>query len=162
MNIVSVKNVSGQQDYILKEGDKTVLRLRYKNDLHTARIETENERRVLMIEDEGLLRTKLVLKNEYGVRIGSLMYDNFSTAQGTIEIEHTKFRFFIDHNSNPTLHIYKGSRRNEIYNCELSFDDHDPKVVKSQPPAFTMALSWYLFLKGLIKGKPALNEAAIL
>ena len=37
MNIVSVKNISGQQDYILKEDDKTVLKLRYKKDLHTAR-----------------------------------------------------------------------------------------------------------------------------
>ena len=72
MNTVSVKNLSGQQDYILKEDDKTVLKLRYKNDLRTARVETDTERRVLMIEDEGLLRTKLVLKNEYGVRIGSL------------------------------------------------------------------------------------------
>jgi hypothetical protein len=161
MNIVSVKNVSGQQDYILKEDDKTVLKLRYKDDLHTARLETEHERRVLTIVDEGLLRMKLVLKNEYGVRIGSLIHDNFSTSQGSIEIENTKFRFFIEHNPKPTLHIYKGSRRNEIYNCELSFDDHGFNA-KSQPPAFTMALSWYLFLKGLIKGKPAFNEAAIL
>jgi hypothetical protein len=33
MNIVSVKTTSGQQDYLLKEDDKTVLKLRYKKDL---------------------------------------------------------------------------------------------------------------------------------
>jgi len=162
MNIVSVKNISGQQDYILKEDDKTVLKLRYKKELHTARIETETERRVLIIDDEGLLRTKLILKNEYGVRIGSLSYDNFSDTHGSVEIENTKFRFLIQHTPKTELHIYKGSRRNEIYNCQLSFDDINDKEINPRPPAFTIALSWYLFLKGLIKGKPAFNEAIIL
>lgn len=162
MNIVSVKNNPGQQDYILKEGDKTVLKLRYKQDLHTARIETETERRVLIIDDEGLLKSKLVLKNEYGVRIGSLSYDNFSDTHGTVEIEDTKFRFHVLNNVVSELHIYKGPRRNEIYNCQLTYDDTGTKGIKFHPPAFTIALSWYLFLKGLIKGKPAFNEAIIL
>ena len=160
MNIVSVRKISGQQDYILKEDDKTVLKLRYKSDLRTARVETETERRVLMIEDEGLLRTKLVLKNEYGVRIGSLSYDNFSDNQGSIEIEGTKFRFFIQHNPKVELHIYKGSRHNKIYNCLI--DDMDDNKKQRQSPAFAIALSWYLFLKGLINVKPAFNEAIIL
>lgn len=160
MNIVSVKDISGQQDYILKEDDKTVLKLRYKNDLRTARVETETERRVLMIEDEGLLRTKLVLKNEYGVRIGSLSYDNFSDTQGSIEIEGTKFRFLIQHNPKPELHIYKGSRHNKIYNCLI--DDMNDNKKQRQSPAFAIALSWYLFLKGLINVRPAFNEAIIL
>ena len=163
MNIVSVNNNSGHQDFILKEDDKTVLKLRYKKELHTARIETETERRVLIIDDEGLLKSKLVLKNEYGVRIGSLSYDNFSDTHGSVEIENTKFRFLIEHTADaPALHIYKGSRRNEIYNCQLSFDDANIKQTRYQPPAFTIALSWYLFLKGLVKGKPAFNEAIIL
>ena len=161
MNIVSVKNISGQQDYILKEDDKTVLKLRYKKDLHTARIETETERRVLIIDDEGLLRRRLILKNEYGVRIGSLSYDNFSDTHGSVEIESTKFRFLIKNNTKPELHIYKGSRRNDIYNCQLFFDDTNDKEINRQPSAFTIALSWYLFLKGLIKGKPAFREAII-
>jgi hypothetical protein len=162
MNIVSIKSNSGQLDYILKEDDKTVLKLRYKQELHTARVETETERRVLIIEDEGLVKSKLILKNEYGVRIGSLSYDNFSDTHGSVEIESTKFRFLIQHGPSPELHIYKGSRRNEIYNCQLSFDDSNIKQTRYQPPAFTIALSWYLFLKRLVKGKPAFNEVIIL
>ena len=79
MNIVSVKNNPGQHDYDLQEHDKTVLKLRYKDDLHTARVETGHERRVLIIEDEGLLKARFVLKNEYGVRIGSLILSISST-----------------------------------------------------------------------------------
>jgi len=161
MNTVSVKQIAGQQDYLLKEDNNTVLKLRYKQDMHIARVETEKERRVLIIEDEGLLRTKLILKNEYGIRIGSMTYDNFSHTNGSVEIESTRYRFFIVNGSVPELHIYKGSRRNLIYSCQLSFDDNS-KEIKSQPASFIIAVSWYLFLKGTITAKPLFNDAIIL
>src|SRR5258705_6194190 len=162
MNIVSVKNVSGQQDYLLKEDNKTVLKLRYKKDLHSARIETESERRVLIIDDEGLLRTRLILKNEYGIRIGSLVYDNFSDVHGSVEIENTRYRFFVQNGSE--LQIYKGSRRNLIYSCQLSFDDDSSKEPRSQLSSLIISVSWYLFLKDIGKGKQksVFNEAIIL
>lgn len=161
MNIVSVKSNSGQQDYLLKEDDKTVLKLRYKDDMHIARVETDKERRVLIIEDEGLLRTLLVLKNEYGVRIGSLNYDNFSSTHGTVDIENTKYRFDIREGSSPELHIYKGSRRNLIYSCALSFEDKF-KGMKQAFSSLIISVSWYLFLKGATKQTQAFNEAIIL
>ena len=162
MNIVSVKNNPGQHDYDLQEQNKTVLKLRYKDDMHTARVETDNERRVLIIEDEGLLKSRFVLKNEYGVRIGSLNYDNFSDTHGTVEIENSKYRFSIKQNDHPELYIYKGSRRNLIYSCRLVHDEHNKKETRSQSAAFTIALTWYLFLKGVVQGQHAFHEAIIL
>ena len=161
MNIVSVKHSPGQQDYLLKEGANTVLKLRYKKDLHTARVETETERRLLIINDEGLLKTRFVLKNEYGVPIGSLTYDNFSDTHGSVEIENLKYRFVITHVSATELKIYKGSRRNLIYTCQVSFDDNSTGV-KLQPSSFIIAVSWYLFLKGTITASPVFNDAIIL
>ncbi len=161
MNIVSIKSIPGQQDYVLKEDNKTVLKLRYKNDRHVARLETENERRVLMMEDEGLLRTKLVLKNEYGVRIGSLNFDNFSGNHGSVDIENTKYRFSVQQGESPELNIYKGSRRNPIYSCQLAFDNFS-KEAKALSSSLIMAVSWYLFLRKTVTAIPAFNEAIIL
>ena len=162
MNIVSVKQIPGQQDYLLKEDDKTVLKLRYKNDLHTARVETEKERRVLTIDDEGLLKTKSVLKNEYGIRIGSLNYDNFSDTQGSVDIENIKYRFTVKNSEIPELNIYKGSRRNLVYNCQLVFDDISSKIKGSQTASLIIAVSWYLFLNDAAITKPVFNGAIIL
>ena len=162
MNIVSVKQLPGQQDYLLKEDDKTVLKLCYKKDLHTARVETEKERRVLIIDDEGLLKTKSVLKNEYGVRIGSLNYDNFSDSQGSVDIENIKYRFNVKNGEAPELNIYKGSRRNLVYNCQLVSDDISSRIKGSQTASLIIAVSWYLFLKEAVNLVPAFNEAIIL
>jgi hypothetical protein len=162
MNIVSVKQLPGQQDYLLKEDDKTVLKLRYKKDLHTARVETEKERRVLIIDDEGLLKTKSVLKNEYGIRIGSLNYDNFSDTNGLVDIENIKYRFIVKNGEVPELNIYKGSPRNLVYNCQLVFDDISSRIKGSQTASLIIAVSWYLFLKEAVKLAPSFNEAIIL
>ena len=162
MNIVSVKQLPGQQDYLLKEDDKTVLKLCYKNDLHTARVETEKERRVLIIDDEGLLKTKTVLKNEYGIRIGSLNYDNFSDTQGSVDIENIKYRFIVKKGETPELNIYKGSPRNLIYNCKVAFDDIKSRIKGSQTASLIIAVSWYLFLKEEVRIVPTFNEAIIL
>ncbi len=159
MNIVSLKNNPGRQDYLLTEDDKTVLKLCYKNDAHIARVETEKERRVLIIEDEGLLRTLLILKNEYGVRIGSLSYDNFSVTQGVVEIENIKYRFRIHQFATPELHIYKGSYKNLIYSCQLLVENNKSKNALA---SLIIAVSWYLFLKGKVKTDHAFHEAIIL
>lgn len=160
MNIVSLKRSPGQQDYILKEESKAVLKFRYKNDLHIARLETENEKRVLKIYDEGLLKTKLVLKNEYGVRIGSLFYDNFSDTRGSVDIENTRFRFDVQQGEKPQLDIYKGSRRNHVYSCQLAFDNNS-KETRQQSSSLIIAVSWYLFLKNAM-AVPVLSDAIIL
>ena len=162
MNIVSVKQLPGQQDYLLKEDDKTVLKLCYKKDLHTARVETEKERRVLIIDDEGLLKTKSVLKNEYGVRIGSLNYDNFSDSQGAVDIENIKYRFNVKNGETPELNIYKGSRRNLVYNCKLVCEDIDSRIKGSQTASLIIAVSWYLFLQESAHQQHVFNEVIIL
>ena len=160
MNIIAIKRIPGLDSYHLKENDNTVLEIRYKPDMHTARVVTHEERRVLIIENEGLLRIKMVIKNEYGIQIGLLTYDNFSDTHGSVEIENARFRFSIQHSPVPELHIYKG-RRDLIYSCQLSFDDNNIKEAKSQSASFLIAVSRYLILKGAGKRKPAFNEANI-
>ncbi|HET6722947.1 MAG TPA: hypothetical protein VFH07_09370 [Chitinophagaceae bacterium] len=161
MNIIAIKRIPGLDSYELKENDDTVLEIRYKPDMHTARVVTHAERRVLIIENEGLLRIKMAIKNEYGIRIGSLSYDNFSDTHGSVEIEKTRYRFRIQHTPAPELHIYKG-RRDLIYSCQLSFDDNHLKEAKSQSASFIIAVSWYLFLKEGVKTTPAFTTTAIL
>jgi len=116
----------------------------------------------LIIDDEGLLKTKSVLKNEYGIRIGSLNYDNFSDTQGSVDIENIKYRFTVKNSEIPELNIYKGSRRNLVYNCQLVFDDTSSKIKGTQTASLIIAVSWYLFLNDAAITKPVFNGAIIL
>ena len=162
MNSINYKKISGHDNYQLKENNDIVLEINYKPETHIARVETNNERRALIIENEGLLRIKMVVKNEYGVRIGSLTYDNFSDTHGSVEIEDARFRFVIQQEPKPELHIYKGSRRNLIYNCDLFFDDDHSKEIRSLSAASIIAVSWYLFSKAVVTEKAVFSGVNIL
>ena len=143
MNRVIMQSSADFKDFHFKEDEKTILKLRYNPHLNTGRIESENEKRVFILEDEGLLKTKLILKNEYGVRLGQLVFDKWSNNQGTVEIENTIFRFVIRNTGPAELMIYKNSGRNLIYSCLLS-NEFQGTTAKNHTASYILALSWYL------------------
>ena len=100
----------------------------------------------------------MVLKNEYGVRIGSLNYDNFSDTHGSIDIEKIKYRFHFRQVTAHELHVYKGSRKDLIYSCQLSIENN---ISKTALASLIIAISWYLFLKEVSKDHHAFNEVII-
>jgi hypothetical protein len=65
-----------------------------KNYLHslitplpgTLRISADDEKESFLIGREGFLRRRTVLRNEYGIRIGQLTYDNNQDNQGMIDV----------------------------------------------------------------------------
>jgi len=156
MNVVINKSSIGNEEYILQENDKTILKVRYRKDLHTARVETVNEQRILIIENEGLLRIRLAIKNEYGVVIGQMTFDNWSDSHGVVQIENIRYRFTVNSKSSPELFIYKDTRRNLIYQCNLSFGPGNQSQLKEQAFAFIISIAWYLHLKAIEEKKPEL------
>jgi len=166
MNSVTRRSSDAYENFLFKEDDNTVLKLRFNPYLNTARIETENEKRVFIIEDEGLLKTKLVLKNEYGVRMGQMVFDNWDEQHGTVVIENSRFRFAIRKAPTAELQIYTYSGKNLIYNCNLSFEPpdsysgtgqaHQP-VLKNYPSSYILALSWYILQHSVKQKEPELS-----
>src|SRR5437868_683852 len=62
--------------YHLFKDDKAILTLVIDSFSRTARVECNNEKRVFQIRKEGFLRNKMVIRNEYGIRIGELGQEN--------------------------------------------------------------------------------------
>jgi len=156
MNIIALKRIPGQENFQLKENNNTVVEIRYKPEMHTARVETREEKRVLIFEEESFLKIRLVIKNEYGIRIGSLAWDNFSDTHGAVEIENLKLRFAIQNKSEPELMIYKG--REIIYSCQLALLGNNIKELRSQVSSSIIAVSWYLYHK-IAAQQPAVSIA---
>ena len=151
MNLVVVKRLPGQDIYKLMENENTVLSVRYKPELHTARVESEKGQRILIIDNEGLLRNKKAIKNEYGVKIGSLHFDNFSDHSGVIEFDNSKYKFDIVKQPVSELHIYNHSKSKLIYKCNIAIDKSNDELSNDQNSSFLIAVSWYLFVSSKSK-----------
>ena len=135
------KSTLTQEIYELWSKEKKLLTLEFHSATNSARIEYADEKRVFLIRKEGFLRSKIVLCNEYGIRLGYLVQDN---KESYIELNNERFFFDINKTPLPRLIIYKESKDHPFVICELDVKDHTlPANLYS---SLLLALCWYMFL----------------
>src|SRR4030095_13978321 len=74
MKWTSVSTKSRQEIYELWDAEEKLLTLIFHPDSGSVRITADNEKRVFLVGREGLLRSRTVLGNEYGIRMAQLHY----------------------------------------------------------------------------------------
>lgn len=125
----------GYSVYTLWNNGRKIVTLFFNPSSGAARIEYANEKRVFLIRKEGFLKTKTVLCNEYGIRIGR----TGSEKNGDfIALDNERFFYAHENNKEQAVTIYKKSKDQPLAVCELS----------DQSPArnsLLMTLCWYLF-----------------
>ena len=137
MKWLLIARKSGQEIYELRNAEEKLLSVTIQQRSGSLRITTNDEKRVFLVRKQGFLRSRTVLQNEYGIRIGQLSYDNTFTT-GIIEFDNEKFNYSLQNGLLRELTI----KRNEeiIANCEL------PAVSDNNfhNDLLVLALGWYL------------------
>lgn len=121
-------NKSGQEVYELWNTKEKLLTLTCQHSSGTLRITADDEKRVFLIGREGFLRSRTVLRNEYGIRIGQLNYENSQDNTGTIAFNNEKFNYAIRNHSHLQLVITKNDET--IATCELPVSSKRNSMVK--------------------------------
>lgn len=146
MNWETVTSGIGQKVYALRNNGRKLLTLAFNSSSNFAKIEYEGEKRAFILRYEGIFRNKMVMRNEYGVRLGQVsaeLKDNF------IALNDEKLFYTITDDKEPKLIIYKESPENPLAVCELKLEN-DKSILPSVKSLATqhsllLALCWYLF-----------------
>ena len=141
-----------QEIYELWNENERLLTLDFHPFTSSARIEHAGEKRVFMIRKEGFLRNKTVLRNEYGIRIGSLNHEKLNVTQGQIELNDEKFSYVIKPDPLPELTIYRDNIDNPFVVCGLNStaESHYAGQAMSFSQYFLlMSLCWYMILPAI-------------
>ena len=144
-------STSNNEVYHLYKDDKKILSLTFNPFSNSARVECEKQKRVFLIRKEGFLRNKIVLRNEYGIKIGELGQEN---KENFIDVNDERFFYTIQNNPLAELVLYKESKQRPFVTCSLSTKEGDPAVKFTKDktlsdtthPGLLMALCWYMFL----------------
>jgi hypothetical protein len=141
MKWTSVSKKSRQEIYELWDTEEKLLTLIYHPDSGSLRITADNEKRVFLVGREGLLRSRTVLRNEYGIWMSQLNYENAYDSIGTIDFDNEKLTYSIQKHFSSDLTIYRNGE--SLITCELPpaqkesyLQDHDFLI---------LTLCWYLF-----------------
>jgi hypothetical protein len=123
-----------QEIYELWNSNEKLLTIYSHPDKGTLRTVTDDAKRVFLIGKEGFLRSRMVLRNEYGIRMGQLIYDGIQENQGSLMVYDEEFHYQIGSGAPIEASIYKNSEI--IATCEL------PAVAKDHD-LLILALCWY-------------------
>ena len=115
----TVTSTIGNSVYTLWNNGKKLVTLAFNPMSSAARIESGDEKRVFLIRKEGFLKNKTIMRNEYGVRIGSAGSENNASF---IELNDERFFYELDKDGEPSVKIYKDSRENPTA-CDGFFRD---------------------------------------
>ena len=95
--------------YELWNSKEKLLTLAYHPASGTLRLSADDEKRVFLIGREGFLRRRTVLRNEYGIRIGQLTYDNNQDNQRLIDVYGENFTYVLQGDPNPKGIVYRNT-----------------------------------------------------
>jgi hypothetical protein len=146
MNWETVTSGIGHKVYALWNNGRKLLTLAF-HSTNYARIEYAGEKRAFMIRYEGFLKNKLVMRNEYGIRIGQVSAEN---NENFIALNDERLSYTITDEKEPRVIIYKESKEKPLAVCALNLGN-DKSILPSISPSATyqsllLALCWYLFL----------------
>jgi hypothetical protein len=147
----TITSTSNNEVYHLYKDDKNILTLSLNPFSNSAKVECEKQKRVFHFRKEGFLRNKMILRNEYGIKIGELGNENKGNF---IDINDERFYYSIQNDPTAELVLYKESKDQPFVTCSLGAKDGDPSVTftkdkklsETTHPGLLMALCWYMFL----------------
>jgi hypothetical protein len=147
----TITATSNNEVYHLYKDDKKILTLSLNPFSNSAKVECERQKRIFHFRKEGFLRNKMILRNEYGIKIGELGNENKGNF---IDINDERFFYTIQNNPKAELVLYKESKDRPFVTCSLGKKEgdsavtftKDKKLSATTHPGLLMALCWYMFL----------------
>jgi hypothetical protein len=146
MNWETITSGIDYKAFALWNNGHKLLTLGFQPSSNFVKIESEGEKRAFTIRYEGFLKTKMVMRNEYGIRIGHVSTEN---KENLIAFNDEKLYYTITNDKEPEVIIYKESPEKPLAVCALQLDN-DKSILPSVKPSAThqsllLALCWYLF-----------------
>lgn len=133
--------------FALWNNGKKLVTLAFHPASSAARIEYADERRVFLIRQEGLLKNRTVLCNEYGIRI---VHAGSENNRRFIEMNQERFFYNEGDNHDGDVTIYKESQDKPLAVCAFTLPDHQQHNIAYKPLwdkaryGLLMTLCWYL------------------
>lgn len=115
------KTVHGNyEDYELVSNEKRLLTFSYNLSMDTARVEAGGNKRLFIIEKEGLRKSKTVFTNEYGIKIGEIAFEKLHANEGVILLDEQHFNFSLPVKDEDALIIYKSTKQQPLLSFKFS------------------------------------------
>ncbi len=149
MKWVSVNNSTSNENFELWKDDIKLADISFSKNTRVARFVSKLSKRLFFFEKRGLLSPKAVIKNEYGIKMGTMEETKSGTGKGYVELDGLKYFFVFNQNNSGELILYDATMQKNLLQCSFNTLSAGFNKTKSlfdtKFPSLLMALCWYAF-----------------
>ncbi len=106
----------------------------------TVRISYAGSKRLYFFEK--LSNNKLLIRNEYGVEVGKIVYDRWYHANGSIQLDGKKFQHEVVHGDEDSMVLFDKQKHNPLVKCTVL----TKTIISQVHAALMLTLCRYLLL----------------
>lgn len=161
MNWIQQPAGEGHQQFQLVNSDTVLCTAIYQPSAGTVRISQDQQKRNFIFRKKGLLKTKTLLENEYGVMLANLVPDKNDVNSGIINMEENHFHYSFSAIAGKEITIYEQNNFTPFATCGLpssaANDKHSAQLM-------LMTFCWYLEFAQLLdikKTKPVIAHPTL-
>lgn len=150
MQWVRVNNNTPAETFELWNGDKRIASTSFNNASSIVRMASSAGKRLFFYGHKGWFAQKPVIKNEYGITMGSLQAETESGEKGYVELDGKKYHYRLKEDDNTSLELYDDKLNKSIASC--SFGNAVSKgltktksLMNTRFPQLLLLLCWYSF-----------------
>lgn len=151
MKWIHIPSSANHEVYELLENDQKILSLFYNPLTGTARIDCFHEKRVFVMQKERFKKSRTIIRNEYGIKMGLVEEDKLSPGNGIIEFNENQYHYLLNSLPVPEYILYKESMEQPVTSFQIILQNnftglniagnilYTPAVYAS----LLMAVCWY-------------------
>ena len=133
--------------YALQDNAYTLMTCTVNPLLKCLRAECGDDRRNFFLEKEKMARYETIVRTEYGLIFGNLLFDRVSENEGSVWIDNQPFRFRVEKSEQPTIHFFKSDPNQPFFSCDLGVPPNSlPDQEHSDENYLLFASAWFLSL----------------
>ena len=137
----------GPQEFQLVKDDNILCIAVSNTAAGTVKIFHGKQKRHFISRKKGLIKTKTLLENEYGVRLASLSPEKSDANSGIINMEENHFHYEFSNKPGKELLIYNNDKFIPVATCGLPVSVSNDKQTAN---LLLMIFSWYLEVSGKV------------
>lgn len=149
MKWVKTNNNSSQESFELRDEEKVLAGISFSKQTRFARIVSDIGRRMFSFEKKGILHPKKLIRNEYGIKMGTVEELKAGSGKGVVELDGKKYNYVFDENNSGELKLYDESMQQNLLTCSFNAISQGINKTKSfldsKFASLLLVLCWYAF-----------------
>lgn len=153
MKWICVNSGASNENFELWKDELKLATVSVSNKTKIARYVSHITKRLFLVEIKGFFQRKAIIKNEYGIKLGSIENIKQGQPSGLFEFDGKKCFYSFDKNNFDNLTVYDSTTRQTLFNCDFNSLKSNlfgsKSLMDTKFPNLLTALCFTAFAKGL-------------